>query len=140
MHSLHNTISDIESDFGMHLICTETEKSDTLETEFGYGDSIRYHSERVNIITAWAHGFKWEHPNGGVISGSFAKPMALAISTRNEGNDEIECENFQSYVARAILQKLGKVAEIDEILVRIAYPKCPIEGLRQDLAEILARG
>lgn len=113
---LHKHVADLEFDMGLQLIVTEESKTDVLESEIAWnGERVFYASKPVLKVEATAHGFVWEHPNGGVIRGNFTKPITLASAVLDDDGGEIDFDSNYNAVGNAIFSKLGKVACLGEI-------------------------
>jgi len=88
------------------------EDTDVNETMRGYGDEIFYKSYPVTIKEYWATGFKWEHPNSGIISGNLDKPMLISTTTTDTEGYELEHETFETDFIKAAKAKLGNISEL----------------------------
>ena len=112
---LSQSVANVERDLGVMLLTSEDCKQDVIEYPYMHGDDVRYVSHVVSYINAEAYGFIFNHPNGATIRGRFETPVTVCTAVMNKYGCETSFYNNMQNVAKALLEKLGNIAELDDI-------------------------
>ena len=112
---LSQSVANIERDLGVMLLTSEDCVKDVIEYPYMYDDEVHYTLQPVSRIRADAHGFIFNHPNGATIEGQFKRHVVVCGAVLDAYGDEKDFHNNMQEVAKALLEKLGNIAELDDI-------------------------
>jgi hypothetical protein len=71
---------------------------------------IAYSNTTIHRLIFTAEGFKWKHPHGAIISGTFSKLVKALEVVRDDGGDEMEREDFLRELRTAIVARCGNIS------------------------------
>lgn len=98
------------------LIGRDVHKDDFIETPYGgRSDDMRYHTRSIVHHSFEVTGFVFKHPHGATISAEFAEPIVGFERTLEMDGEEIDGNNYEHLLEKAIVAKLVRIGGLREV-------------------------